>query len=56
MDELPVRKPKMTRLHMQVQMKSATLMEVTIEDMGFGELVKSEGLIFTQQIDLGFGG
>lgn len=56
LDELPVRKPKMTRLHMQVQMKSATLMEVTIEDMGFGELVKSEGLIFTQQIDLGFGG
>ena len=47
---------KMTRLHMQVQMKSASLMEVTIEDMGFGELAKTDGLIFTQEIDLGFGG
>ena len=56
LDELPVRKPKMTRLHMQVQMKSASLMEVTIEDMGFGELAKTDGLIFTQEIDLGFGG
>ena len=56
LDELPVRKPKMTRLHMLVQMKSATLMELTIEDMGFGELAPAGGLIFTQQIDLGFGG
>lgn len=56
LDELPVRRPKMTRLHMQVQMKSATVMEVTIEDMGFGELAPAGGLIFTQEIDLGFGG
>lgn len=56
LDELPIRKPKMTRLHLQVEMTSATMMEVLIEDMGFGELAPSSGLHFSQQIDLSFGG
>lgn len=56
LDELPIRKPKMTRLHLQAAMVSASTMEVTIQDMGFGELSPSSDLCFTQQIDLSFGG
>jgi len=56
LDELPVRKPKMTRLHLQAAMVSASMMEVTIQDMGFGEMAPSSDLSFTQQIDLSFGG
>ena len=56
LDELPQRKPRMTRLHLQAEMKSATLMEVQVTDMGFGELEKSSGLHFSQEIDLNFGG
>ena len=55
LDELPIRKPKMTRLHLQAAMVSASTMEVTIQDMGFGELSPSSDLCFTQQIDLSFG-
>ena len=56
LDELPQRRAKMTRLHMQVEMKSNTLMEIQITDMGFGEFAPSSELHFSQQIDLGFGG
>ena len=56
LDELPQRRAKMTRLHMQAEMKSNTLMEIQITDMGFGELAPSSELHFVQQIDLGFGG
>lgn len=56
LDELPQRKAKMTRLHMQAVMKSSTLMELQITDMGFGELAPSSDLHFSQEIDLGFGG
>lgn len=56
LDELPMRKAKMTRLHLQVKMISNTIMEVQITDMGFGEFAPSSNLHFSQQIDLSFGG
>ena len=46
----------MTRLHLEVSMSSAVMMEVKIADMGFGEFAKSSGLTFNQQIDLSVGG
>ena len=56
LDELPQRREKMTRLHLEVSMSSAVMMEVKIADMGFGEFAKSSGLTFNQQIDLSVGG
>lgn len=55
LDELPKRREKMTRLHLQAQMKSNTMMEVQITDMGFGDFAPTSSLHFVQQIDLGMG-
>ena len=55
LDELPKRRDKMTRLHLQVGMKSSTMMEVQITDMGFGDFAPSSNMKFVQQIDLSIG-
>ncbi len=55
LDELPKRRPKMTRLHLQAQMKSNTMMELQITDMGFGDFAPTSSMQFVQQIDLGIG-
>ncbi len=55
LDELPKRRNKMTRLHLQVEMKSSTIMEVQITDMGFGDFAPSSNMKFVQQIDLSVG-
>ena len=55
LDELPKRRDKMTRLHLQAVMKSSTMMEVEITDMGFGDFAPATGMRFVQQIDLSVG-
>lgn len=55
LDELPKRRDKMTRLHLQAGMKSSTMMEVQITDMGFGDFAPSSNMKFVQQIDLSIG-
>lgn len=55
LDELPKRREKMTRLHLQAVMKSSTIMEVEITDMGFGEFALATDMRFIQQIDLSVG-
>ena len=52
LDGLPKRDSGMTRLHLKAVMKNETMMEVMIEDMGFGEFEPSSQLTFSQQIDL----
>ena len=52
LDVLPKRDSGMTRLHLKAVMKNETMMEVMIEDMGFGEFEPSSQLTFSQQIDL----
>ena len=56
LDGLPVREPKMTRLHMEAVMINEKTMELRVKDMGFGELANASGLCFSQQIDVGTGG
>lgn len=55
LDELPKRRDKMTRLHLQAVMKSSTMMEVEITDMGFGDFAPATDMRFVQQIDLSIG-
>lgn len=55
LDELPKRRDKMTRLHLQAVMKSSTLMEVEITDMGFGDFAQATNMHFVQQIELDIG-
>lgn len=55
LDELPKRRDKMTRLHLQASMKSNTIMEVEITDMGFGDFAPATNMHFIQQIDLSIG-
>jgi len=55
LDELPKRRSKMTRLHLQASMKSNTVMEVEITDMGFGDFAQATNMHFIQQIDLSIG-
>lgn len=55
LDELPKRREKMTRLHLQAVMKSSTIMEVEITDMGFGDFAPATDMRFVQQIDLSVG-
>ncbi len=55
LDELPKRRDKMTRLHLHAVMKSSTMMEVEITDMGFGEFAPATDMRFVQQIDLSVG-
>ena len=52
---MPKRRDKMTRLHLQAVMKSSTMMEVEITDMGFGDFAPATGMRFVQQIDLSVG-
>lgn len=55
LDELPKRRDKMTRLRLRATMKSSTMMEVEITDMGFGDFAPASGMRFMQQIDLSIG-
>jgi len=55
LDELPKRREKMTRLRLRATMKSSTMMEVEITDMGFGDFAPASGMRFMQQIDLSIG-
>lgn len=55
LDELPKRRDKMTRLHMEARMKSSTMMELEITDMGFGDFAPATNMRFVQQIDLSSG-
>lgn len=55
LDELPKRRDKMTRLRLRATMKSSTMMEVEITDMGFGDFAPASGMSFMQQIDLSIG-
>lgn len=55
LDELPKRRDKMTRLRLRATMKSSTVMEVEITDMGFGDFAPASGMRFMQQIDLSIG-
>ena len=45
LDELPQRRDKMTRLHLHAVMKSSTIMEVEITDMGFGDMFPATGKV-----------
>lgn len=50
LNDLPKRPPKTTRLHIKVKMTSPTRMEVTIKDLGFGELFPASLLEWTEVI------
>lgn len=56
LDGLPMRDPKTTRLHLEAEMLNEETMEIHVADMGFGELVPSSGLQFSQRIELNPGG
>ncbi len=56
LDGLPQREMNTTRLHLEATMTNERTLKIQIKDMGFGEMVPSSELCFTQQIDLSQGG
>lgn len=56
LDGLPQREANTTRLHLEASMTNERTLKIQIRDMGFGEMVPSSELCFTQQIDLNQGG
>ncbi len=50
LEGLPQRPPRTTRLSVHVEMTAVNRAEITMEDMGFGELFKSSGKAWTQTI------
>ena len=50
LEGLPGRPPRTTRLNVHIEMTSVDKAEVTVEDMGFGELFRSSGMAWTQMI------
>lgn len=50
LEGLPQRPPRTTRLNVHIEMTAVDKAEVTIEDMGFGELFRSSGMAWTQII------
>lgn len=49
---LPAREDKTTRLRINVFMETDSIMRITVKDMGFGDIVATSGMNFTQQITL----
>ena len=49
---LPERERSMTRLHVALEMSAPDKISVKVADMGFGELVPSEGLRWDREIEL----
>ncbi len=50
LEGLPERPPRTTRLSVHVEMTAVSRAEITVEDIGFGELFKSSGKAWTQTI------
>lgn len=47
---LPERPPKASRLHVHVEFEAANRFRVEVEDMGFGELYPSSGLVWKEEM------
>ena len=47
---LPERPPKATRLHLHLEFESAGLCRIDVEDMGFGEMYPSSGLVWYEKM------
>lgn len=47
---LPERPPKATRLHLHLEFESAGLCRIDVEDMGFGEMYPSSGLVWHEKM------
>ena len=56
LDGLPIREPKMTRLHLEAKMLNTGTLQLEISDMGFGDFAPASSLNFIQQIDIMPGG
>lgn len=50
--DIPYREGKTTRIRLEVKLVSQNKCEITIKDLGFGELFKSSGRVITQELDL----
>lgn len=52
LEGLPVRPNRATFLHIHIEMVNVDTMQVDIEDLGFGEIIKSSGLAWSHTIAL----
>lgn len=52
LDGLPVRPKGTTRLHIHIEMSAVNVIEVEIEDLGFGQIIKSSGRAWTQTLNI----
>ena len=52
LDGLPERPRGTTLLHIHIEMSSVDVLEIEIEDLGFGEIIKSSGRAWSQTITL----
>lgn len=52
LDGLPKRPRGTTRLHIHIEMSKVNMVETLIEDLGFGEIIKSSGRAWTQSIEI----
>jgi len=52
LDGLPVRPKGTTLLHIHIEMSRVDVLEIEIEDLGFGQIIKSSGRAWTQTINL----
>ena len=52
LEGLPVRPNRATFLHIHIEMVNVDTVQVDIEDLGFGEIIKSSGLAWSHTIAL----
>lgn len=52
LDGLPERPRGTTRLLVHIEMSSVNVLEIEIEDLGFGDIIKSSGRAWTQSINI----
>ena len=52
LEGLPERPPRTTRLNVRIEMTGVDQAAITIEDMGFGELIPSSGKAWTQMVQV----
>lgn len=52
LDGLPERPRGTTRLHIHVELSAVNVLEVEVQDMGFGEIIKSSGRAWSQTLVL----
>ena len=52
LENLPQRPRATTRLRIRLSMRSADIMKIEAEDLGFGEIFPSSGMRWEQEIDI----